>query len=239
MSRRPRSGVERNMRLQLVLAVLGSLVAGVTSVDQPTPDASARSRSEVLSKGWLPYAQSLVAREQAVGVVLREGEMFSPVVADVPGLPSTTVAESTRGEVLLLMSDGAVRCRTALERPVVPLVLRGTPLSVLFDLVMQDAEASSRFQPGLVGGTVVLAGASRPGGERISQQLELRVDVGDTLESALNRLVSTGTRLGWGVIEHDDQSASPCQIVIFTEDSVLWTPYDALLPAAPLPEMPR
>jgi hypothetical protein len=212
-------------------------VLAVTASGQTTPAAAALTEPEPMSKGWLTYAQSLVGREQAVGIVIRESEMFSRVLTDLPADVISSVSESRRGSVTPLMSDGALRCRTALDLPLVPLVLRGTPLSVLNDLVMQDAEASSRIPPGIVGGTVGGGSSSRRSNERISQRLELRVEFGDTLEAALDRLVSVGVPLGWGVIEHDETSTSPCQIVLFTEDTVMMTLYDALLP--PPSQAPR
>ncbi len=65
------------------------------------------------------------------------------------------------------------------------------------------------------------------------------MEFGDTLEVALDRLVYVGVPFGWGVIEHDDVSTSPCQIVLFTEDTVWMTPYDALFPAPPSPRAQR
>ncbi|WP_291980638.1 hypothetical protein [Luteitalea sp.] len=228
------------MRWPAVLtALLGSVVLAVTASGQTPAGAASVTEPQPISKGWLTYAQSLVGREQAVGVVIRESEMFSRVLSGLPADVISSVSESTRGSVTGLMSDGALRCRTALDLPLVPLVLRGTPLSVLNDLVMQDAEASSRIPPGIVGGTVGGASSSRRSGERISQRLEVRVEFGDTLEAALDRLVSVGVPLGWGVIEHDETSTSPCQIVLFTEDTVMMTPYDALLPATPPSRVPR
>ena len=56
---------------------------------------------------------------------------------------------------------------------------------------------------------------------------------------SLDRLVYAGVPFGWGVIEHDDVSTSPCQIVQFTEDTVLFTPYDALFTAPPPQNVPR
>lgn len=192
-----------------------------------------------MSRGWLTYAQSLVRLEQPVGVVLREHEMHSAVVDDTAAQPETTVTESRRGDVTRLLSADAGRCRAALERPLVELALRGRPLSVLFDLVMQDPAASSRVPQGIVGGTVGGGASSSRAALRVSQQLELRVNAGDTLEQALDRLVSTGLPFGWGVIEHDETSTSPCTIILFTEENALVTPYDALLPPAPLPHVPR
>lgn len=224
------------MRWPAVLtALLGSVVLAVTASGQTPAGAASVTEPQPISKGWLTYAQSLVGREQAVGVVIRESEMFSRVLSDLPADVISSVSESTRGSVTRLMSDGALRCRTALDLPLVPLVLRGTPLSVLNDLVMQDAEASSRISPGIVGG----ASSSRRSGERISQRLELRVEFGDTLEAALDRLITVGVPFGWGVIEHDEPSTSPCQIVLFTEDTVMMTPHDALLPAPAPPPVPR
>lgn len=156
------------MRLPEVLtAAVGCVALAVTTCGPTTPAASSPAQSEPMSKGWLPYAQSRVRREQAAGVELREADMFSKVVADLPAGDTSSVAEFTRGSVTRLMSDGALRCRTALERPLVPLALRGTPLSVLYDLVMQDAEASSTMPPGIVGG----ASSPRRSSERIGQRL--------------------------------------------------------------------
>jgi hypothetical protein len=218
-------------------AWVGGVVLAVTACGQTTPAVASPTERQSMSKGWLTYAQSLVGREQAVGIVIRESEMFSRVLTDLPADVISWVSESTRGSVTRLMSDGAHRCRTALDLPLVPLVLRGTPLSVLNDLVMQDAEASSRIPPGIVGGTVGGASSSRRSRERLAQRLELRVEFGDTLEAALDRLVSVGEPFGWGVIEHDEPGTSPCQIVLFTEDTVMMTLYDALLP--PPSQAPR
>ena len=179
-----------------------------------------------------------MGREQAIGVVLLEDEIFSRVLAD----PSTdvvagSVAEVKRGSVGRLVSERALRCRRALERPVVPLVLRGTPLAVLYDVVTQDPEASTRLPPGLLGG-----GGGQPSArsrERITQTISIDLRPDSTLETALDQLVSAGVPLGWGVIERGETGGTPCQILLFTEDSVLWTGYDALYPTIPPSKAPR
>ncbi len=230
----PLPGVKGLMRRTALLTAFAVCLAlAATARGQTTPAASAPTHAEMRAAGWLPYAQSLVRGEQPVGVVLREHELHDAVATDATttGTAGTSVVQTTRGVVTRLMSRRARRCQEALQRPVVPLVLRGRPLSVLFDLVMQDPEASAKSPPGIVGG----GSAVRRSNERMGQRLELRVEFGDTLESALDRLVSTGLPFGWGVIEHDEPSASPCQIVLFTEDTVWWTSYDALLPVPSLP----
>ncbi len=216
------------MRLPPVLLAIAVGITFAVGASGQTPRAP--EAPQVLSKGWLPHAQSLVRQDRAVGVVLREHQMHDTFVADA-ALAAVPVRETKRGKVTRLMSDDAVRCRTALERPVVPLVLRGKPLAVLFDLVVQEAGASARVPVGVVGGGSPLPRSN----ERMGQQLEVRVEIGDTLATALDRLVSAGLPFGWGVIQRDETSSSACQIVLFTEDTVWWTPYDALFPAPPLP----
>lgn len=214
------------------LSVTLAVVAGAQAPRSGSPE-----QPQGASKAWLPYAQSVVGHEQAIGVVLLEDEIFSRVLTH----PSTdvapaSVAEVRRGSVGRLVSERALRCRRALERPVVPLVLRGTPLAVLYDVVTQDPEASTRLPPGLLGGGGQPSARSR---ERIAQTISIDLHPDSTLETALDQLVSAGVPLGWGVIERGETGGTPCQIILFTEDSVLWTGYDALYPTTPPSKAPR
>lgn len=220
--------------LTLVVSACVCLALASTTSAQPT-SAAAAEKPPRLTKGWLTYAQSLVRLERTVGVVLREHEMHGTVVTDTTARRETTVTESRRGDVTRLLSDGAVRCRAALGRPTVPLVLRGRPVAVLQDLLMQDATSSTRMPPGLVGG----ASPSARSAARTTQELEVHVEDGDTIERALDRLVSAGLPFGWGLIERDDARGTSCQVVLFTEDTVLATSYDALSLPAPPADAPR
>lgn len=210
---------------------VGCLTLTGTAAPQTAAPVPSPAQAPRTSQGGLTYAQSLVRRERPVGVVLREHELHSTVVTDPNAPRETMVTESGRGAVTRLLSTGAVRCHAALERPIVPLVLRGKPLSVLYDLVMQDATASTRTPPGILGG----ASPSARSNERLGQQIEMHVNDGDTLGQALDRLASSGVPFGWGIVEQGEASVAACQIILFTEDTVWWTPYDALNPVPPLP----
>ena len=66
MSPTPAVGVEPCMRLHAVLLAIAlgiTLAVGASGQTPRAPDAP-----QFLSKGWLPYAQSLVRQERAVGV---------------------------------------------------------------------------------------------------------------------------------------------------------------------------
>lgn len=236
MSVRVWPGVKRGMRCRHLLTTWAVSVTLAVGAGAQTLRAGSSEQPQGASKAWLPYAQSLVGREQAIGVVLLEDEIFSRLLADLSTDVTTSVAEVRRGSVVRLVSERALRCRRALERPVVPLVLRGTPLAVLYDLVTQDPEASTRLPPGLLGGGGPPSARSR---ERIAQEISIDLRPDSTLETALDQLVLAGVPLGWGVIERGETSATPCQIILFTEDSVLWTGYDALYPTPPPPKILR
>ena len=82
------------MRLPALLLAIASCVAWDRSASTEAPLAP--TAPQVLSKGWLPYAQSLVRQERAVGVVLREHQIHDTLVADA-ALAAVPVRETSAG----------------------------------------------------------------------------------------------------------------------------------------------
>lgn len=84
------------MRLSAVLLAIALGITLAVGASGQTPRA--RWAPQLLSKGWLPDAQSLVRQGRAVGVVLRDRQLQGTFVADAASA-AVPVRETTRGTV--------------------------------------------------------------------------------------------------------------------------------------------
>jgi hypothetical protein len=174
--------------------------------------------------------QRLIVRDVPVGVVLTEEEISAVHSGGMEEADSDIARLAQRladrfsvrsdGPVVALSSWRATQCERSLSATLPALQLSGSPLEIVFALVARDASAPGRLPPAALGAK----GADRSQSRR-SQVVAIDVREGDTLRMALNQVASVGLPLGWGVVE---RSSGPmaCQLVLLTEDTIGWTPYD-------------
>ena len=141
---------------------------------------------------------------------------------------SFTIEQSN--SVMTVTSPRALLCRAGLARAVPSRTFSGSPHEVLFGIASTFDESLRRLPPpGIMNGGPA---PSQKSIERTTQQIVVTVEAG-SLQGALTRLVTTAPGVGWLASERCDRSGKcGCYLNLFTEDSMLWTSYDA---AAGLP----
>lgn len=135
-----------------------------------------------------------------------------------------TVRDS--GGLVEILSPRAYLCLAGLERPVAGLTLVGTPLEVLFAIVVTfDSSLKHLPPPAMVGAGPL--GESQAQDQVLFQQVSVTTEDGD-LRTALSQLAKSSPGLGWLAQEQCGASGEcRCQLGLVTATALLHTGYDA------------
>jgi hypothetical protein len=191
--------------------------------------------------------QTLVAKGIPLGIVLGQGDTLDMEVLEKTTQTSRSLPSPTRelllagfgqqwGELFRItdasqsvnaVSVRSAVCSASLERDVKGASLQGTPVELLFSIVLEiDPTLQQLPPPGIVSGGGE-PGALDPDAQALRTPLSVVIPKG-SLKGALNQLVSTAHNIGWFAGERcDAMNRCGCYLGLITPTSVLYTSYDA------------
>ena len=233
MKVRMRSTESGRFRLAAIVAVLlaAALLAHAGEIQ-----ARAMAGRQAYPARVLTELQGFLGQSEPVGLVLgRNDSDQAPARGDSAPLSdpaqifrqrwATSFEIEHSNGAMTVMSPRARLCRAGLARSVPSRTVSGSPLEVLFGIASTfDASLRQLPPPGTMNGGPAPSQKSQ---ESVSRQIAVKVEPG-SLQAALTRLVTSSLGVGWLASERcDGPGRCGCYLSLFTEESVLWTSYDA------------